>query len=259
MIKMKKRFTLIDYAIIILVICAIVFAFIHITSDNQATDEKTSYDSSTLNKIVEKYLNYYRQGLIVSTSIEGYNSTDGQPVSISGNILWMDDDRGSNVKAIVNSNGHEYLAGLYNQVPEADIYIESMTLEVNGDKYNNLTEITVNPKNITSLNDLKLNNNTNWEISTSITLDSLDSTKMQEITNSLYSNHDRISVKGLNSGLNNQLSLTRATGDEITDANNILGEFNGVSDRISIRIYNCTGSDIDAVKNNFDVINIQKF
>ena len=45
-----------DYVIIILVICAIVFAFIHISSKDEGVNEKTSYDSSTLNKITEKYL-----------------------------------------------------------------------------------------------------------------------------------------------------------------------------------------------------------
>ena len=74
---MKKRFTLVDYAIIILVICAIVFAFIHVTSNDDTVNEKTSYDSSTLNKIAEKYLTYYRQGYIVNTTVHGYNSTDG--------------------------------------------------------------------------------------------------------------------------------------------------------------------------------------
>lgn len=259
---MKEKFTLVDYAIIILVICAIIFAFIHITSnDDNTIKESTSYDSSTLNKINEKYLTYYRQGYIVNTTVNGYNSTDGKPVTLTGNIKWLDDDRGSNVKALVNSNGNDYIVGLYNHVPNADVYINSMTLEMNGEKYSNLTEITIKPKNITSITDLILgiSNDTDYEITTTVTFDSLGSLKLQEITNILFQNDGRISFKGSNSGLTDQINIVRATNDEITKVTPILDTFNGITDEITIRIYNCSDNDINTIKNNYDVINIQKF
>ena len=259
--NMKKRFTLVDYAIIILVICAIVFAFIHVTSNDDTVNEKTSYDSSTLNKIAEKYLTYYRQGYIVNTTVHGYNSTDGKPVTLSGNIKWLDDDRGSNVKALVNSNGSDFIVGLYNHVPNADVYINSMTLEINGEKYKNLTEIKVNPKNITSINDLisGISNDTDYEITTIVTTDSVESMKILEISNILFQKDGRISIKGSNSGLTNQIFLVRATGSELSEVNNILSNFNGISNEITIRIYNCSDNDIDHIKNNYNVTNIQKF
>ena len=259
--NMKKRFTLVDYAIIILVICAIVFAFIHVTSNDDTVNEKTSYDSSTLNKIAEKYLTYYRQGYIVNTTVHGYNSTDGKPVTLSGNIKWLDDDRGSNVKALVNSNGSDFIVGLYNHVPNADVYINSMTLEINGEKYKNLTEIKVNPKNITSINDLisGISNDTDYEITTIVTTDSVESMKIQEISNILFQKDGRISIKGSNSGLTNQIFLVRATGSELSEVNNILSNFNGISNEITIRIYNCSDNDIDHIKNNYNLTNIQKF
>ena len=259
--NMKKRFTLVDYAIIILVLCAIVFAFIHVTSNDDTVNEKTSYDSSTLNKIAEKYLTYYRQGYIVNTTVHGYNSTDGKPVTLSGNIKWLDDDRGSNVKALVNSNGSDFIVGLYNHVPNADVYINSMTLEINGEKYKNLTEIKVNPKNITSINDLisGISNDTDYEITTIVTTDSVESMKIQEISNILFQKDGRISIKGSNSGLTNQIFLVRATGSELSEVNNILSNFNGISNEITIRIYNCSDNDIDHIKNNYNVTNIQKF
>ena len=258
---MKKRFTLVDYAIIILVICAIVFAFIHVTSNDDTVNEKTSYDSSTLSKISEKYLTYYRQGYIVNTTVHGYNSTDGKPVTLSGNIKWLDDDRGSNVKALVNSNGSDFIVGLYNHVPNADVYINSMTLEINGEKYKNLTEIKVNPKNITSIKDLisGISNDTDYEITTIVTTDSVESMKIQEISNILFQKDGRISIKGSNSGLTNQIFLVRATGSELSEVNNILSNFNGISNEITIRIYNCSDNDIDHIKNNYNVTNIQKF
>ena len=259
--NMKKRFTLVDYAIIILVICAIVFAFIHVTSNDDTVNEKTSYDSSTLNKIAEKYLTYYRQGYIVNTTVHGYNSTDGKPVTLSGNIKWLDDDRGSNVKALVNSNGSDFIVGLYNHVPNADVYINSMTLEINGEKYKNLTEIKVNPKNITSIYDLisGISNDTDYEITTIVTTDSVESMKIQEISDILFQKDGRISIKGSNSGLTNQIFLVRATGSELSEVNNILSNFNGISNEITIRIYNCSDNDIDHIKNNYNVTNIQKF
>ena len=258
---MKKRFTLVDYAIIILVICAVIFAFIHITSHEDTVNEKTSYDSSTLNKIAEKYLTYYRQGYIVNTTVNGYNATDGKAVTLTGTIKWLDDDKGSNVKALVNSNGKNYIVGLYNHVPNADVYINSMTLEMNGEKYSNLTDIKVNPKNITSINDLVsgISNDTQYEITTTISMDSLESTKLQEIANTLFGNDGRISFKGLNNGPNNQINVVRATSTEISQVGPILGNFNGITNEITIRIYNCSDYDIDNIKNNYNVTNIQKF
>lgn len=258
---MKRRFTFVDYAIIILVICAIVFAFIHITSDDDSASESTSYDSSTLNKIVEKYLTYYRQGYIVNTTVHGYNATDGKPVTLSGNIKWMDDDRGSNVKALVNSNGSDYIVGLYNHVPNADVYINSMTLEINGDKYSNLTEIKVNPKNITSINDLYsgISNDTEYELTTTIAIDSLDSTTLQKISNMLFQNDERISFKSSNNGPINQINIIRATNTELSQANPIIGEFSGITNEITIRIYNCSDNDINTIRDNYDVYNIQKY
>ncbi len=258
---MKKRFTLVDYAIIILVICAIAFAFIHISNKDKSVNEVTSYDSSTLNKIAEKYLGYYRQGYIVNTTVHGYNSTNGEPVTLHGNIKWLDDERGSYVKAIVTSNGTDYLAGLYNQVPNADVYINTMTLEINGDKYPNLVEIKTTPKNITSINDLTsgIPNNTEYELSTTITLNSFENTKLQDITNKLYQNHERISIKSSNSGPIEQLFIVKGTTSELTQMNQILGNFNGVTNEITIRIYNCSDNDINAIKNNLNVTNIQKY
>ena len=57
-----KKFTIIDYIIIIIVIGAILFAFIHITSDDTSNIQKTAYDISTMNKISENYLKYYENG-----------------------------------------------------------------------------------------------------------------------------------------------------------------------------------------------------
>ena len=116
-------------------------------------------------------------------------------------------------------------------------------------------------KNITSINDLVsgISNDTRYEITTTISMDSVESTKLQEIANTLFGNDGRISFKGLNNGPNNQINIVRATSTEISQVGPILGNFNGITNEINIRIYNCSDNDINTIKNNYDVVNIQKF
>ena len=56
-----------------------------------------------------------------------------------------------------------------------------------------------------------------------------------------------------------QISIVRATSTEISQVNSILDNFNGITNEINIRIYNCSDNDINTIKNNYDVVNIQKF
>lgn len=261
--KFLKKFTLIDYLIILIVIVVIIVGFAHITSTNSSNEsESSSYDSSTLNRFVENYLGYYRQGQIVETTVSGFNATNGEDVLLHGTIEWAGDDRGSNVKVLINADdGNRYLAGLYDDVPNAEIYIDTISIETNGSTYNNLTEVTVSPKNVTSLNDVVqgISNNTNYELTTTVTIDSFDGLKLQEVINHLFEANERISIKGSSIGLTEEIMLVRATGDEINYASNTLGSFNGITDEITIRIYNCTSQDLDNIENNFDVINIRRF
>lgn len=256
----KPKFTLVDYLIIIIVIAAVLFAFVHITSDDQNETEATSYDSSTLNKVVEKYLNYYNQNKIVKTSIDGINSSNNEPVHIKGEVVWMDDDRGANVKVLVKSGNETYLCGLYKDVAEADIYIDKMSLEVDGSTYNETTEFTIRPTNITSINDLnsKLANISNYVLTTEISVDGIDGLKYQELLNSLYDN-GRISIKMTNVGLTEKLSIVRATSADLNNANAILGNINGVTDTIYLRVYDCDSSQKQFIENNFDVLNVKTY
>ncbi len=257
----KGKFTIIDYIIIIAVICAVAFAFIHITSDDSDNIKTSSYDSSTMNKIVENYLKLYQEGDVVETTVSGYNASNGQKVELHGEITWIDDDKGSNVKVLIDSNGKQYLAGLYKDIRYADIYIDTISLETNGKKYNNLTELTLKPENITSLNDLisGIGNNTNYEISTTVSADELSSINYQEISNELQLQHKRLSIKGSNTGLFNQISITKATSDEIHLANGIVGDVSGTTSQITIRIYNCTSDDLKTIENNYNVTNVKTF
>lgn len=256
---MKIKFTLIDYIIIILVICAIAFAFIHITTDNSSDLQKTAFDESTVNKLPDTYLKYYKDGFIVKANIEGFNSTTGEKTTLNGTVIWEDDNGGNGVKLLIDSNNKTYLAGLYRTVPDADIYIDHISLESNGEKYKNLCEIKVKPIQISSLKDLanKIPANADYEITTSIALDSLSAHDEQNITNNLLNNGKRESIKGIIS--DDSLNIKKATKENINDADSVLGNLNGTSEDITIRIYDCQDSQIKEISKNFDVINIRKF
>lgn len=258
---MLKKFSLVDYIIIILVICAVIFAFIHITSDDSSDIQKTAFDTSTVNKIPDTYFSNYLEGNIIKANVVGFNSTNGEEISINGTVKWISDDSGSDVKLLVENENGTYLIGLYKNVPEADIYLNTISLETDGSKYENLVELTLKPEKITSLNDLvdKIANDTDYEISTEISIDSIDTKKMQEVTNLLKSHGKRFAIKSANTGLENQIILVRANGDNINDGDSVLGNVNGVTGDITIRIYNCTDSQLDAIKNGYDVTNIRNF
>lgn len=257
---MKEKFTLIDYLILVLVICAIAFAFIHITTDDSSNIQKTAFDASTINKIPDTYYNYYKEGLIVKSTVDGFNASTGEEVSVNGTVKWIGDNEGANVKVLIEDNGTSYLAGLYPNIPEADIYIDKLSLETDGSKYSDLVEIKANPEKIAKLNDLNNNlSDTEFEISTTVSLDSVDSIKIQEIANKINSQDKRVAIKAPANGIGNKLVLECANEQNLNDANSILGNINGVTDEITMRIYNCSDSQLNQIKDSYDVINIRKF
>lgn len=255
---MKIKFTLVDYIIIILVICAIIFAFIHITTDDSSNIQKTAFDASTMNKLPETYLNYYKDGRIVKATVEGFNSTNGNKTTLNGTVKWTDE--GNTARVLIESNNRTYLAGLYKNVPNADIYIDKISIESDGSVYDNLTEFSIKPENITSLNDLRKNiSNDNYDISTTIAAKSIDSGKLQELENNLNIHSKRLAIRTATTEYENQLIITKADKQTMDDGNSILGNITGLTDEITIRIYNCSDVDIQNIKNNYDVTNIRNF
>lgn len=254
---MKIKFTLIDYIIIILVICAVIFAFIHITTDDSSGLQKTAFDESTINKIPDTYLKYYKDGFITNSTVEGFNSTNGEKVTLYGTVIWEDDTGGNGVKLLINANNTTYLVGLYRNVPNADVYIDHISLESNGAKYNKLCEMKLKAKDISSIGDLtsKIPKNTNYELSTEISVDSLSAKDMQEISNKLSSHSKRSSINYVDE----QIIIERAIESDLNDADSVLGNIDGTTDDITIRIYNCSESQVSEISKNFDVINIRNF
>ena len=141
----------------------------------------------------------------------------------------------------------------------ADIYIKTISIETDGSIYPNSYELKINPMNITSLNDLKQNlSDCDYEISTSISVDSMDATKIQEIENKILSNNKRLSIKGITDPTT-QFVLSKANDENLNNANAVLGPFNGITDDITLRIYNCSDSQLNNIKNSYEVVNIRNF
>ena len=261
-IKLKeilKRFTWVDVIIILCVVGAIVFAFTQIGGNEEKT-QAISFDSSTMNKFSEKYLSFYREGKLVKSHVGGYNSSSGEYQELYGRIVWVDDLKGSNVKVLIDVDGQLVLAGLYKDVENADIYIEYITLETDGEKYNNVVEIQIKPENITNLNDITKNipKETNYTIYTTIATDIKNSQILQNLANVLQLNGNRESIKPVSGSIPDQITINWAQKKELDLASEVLGTINGQTGIITIRIYDTVESDIQAIKNSYDVINIRQ-
>lgn len=251
--KFLNKFTIIDIIIIICIIGAIGFAVYHMTID---TDNGTSvsFDTSTANKLVETYLNFYKDGNIITSQVTGTNASSGENITLNGTVVWVGDTL-NGVEAIINSDGKNYVVGLYRSSPNVDIYIDQISLETSGEKYQNVKEITISPREITKISDLysKIPKNTKYELSTQLAVSKIDSPISQRLLNKLDN------IKKPTISPNDELnSLKIFKSDEITlkEASTILGPINGQTNNIIIRVYNCTDNDLNIIKNNYEVINI---
>lgn len=258
--KLLKKLSLVDYIIIIALICAVIFAFIHITTDDSDI-EKTAFDTSTISKMSDTYFTNYQDGKIVKATVDGINATNGQPTALNGTVIWYEDTGGANIRLLIESGNETYLVGLYKTVPEADVYINTISLETDGSKYDNLVEFTVNPENITSLKDLTdgIPKNTDYEITTRAITDPVEATKMQEASNYMDSHDKKSAIKALQSNYGCQIVITKATENNINDFDSVLGNVSGITEKITIRVYNCSDSQYNAIKNNYDIVSIRNF
>jgi len=253
-----NRFTWIDFVIVVCVICAVIFAFSHIGSDDNK-EESVSFDSSTMNKFGEKYLSFYDEGKIIKTHLGGYNSSSGEYIEVYGRVLWVCKYKEADVHVLIDVDGQPIVAGLHKEVSDADVYIEHITLETSGEKYPNLIEIKAQPKNISYLTDIDegISENINYTIDTKIAIDSKTSQQYQELFNELYSKFRKDSIRTFTDDSDDYISVIMATNNELDIGSKILGNLNGQTDIITIRIYNSNAKDIEAFKENFDIISIR--
>ena len=250
-----KSLTIIDILIIICIIGAVGFALFHMTSDNSDNIASTSFDSSTNNKILGKYLDYYREGNKINSKVVGINSTNGENIEIEGNVLWVGEDENGGVNILLDSNGDKLLAGLYSDVPNADIYYEKISLETNGEKYDNLKEIRISPMDLNSLKDLvsKIPKEADYEISAELSVSDMDSLDYQNLLNKLKENKKPAIITNQ---LSKIININRADKTDINLADSVLGEFDGQTGEITLRIYNCSDDTLKSIQNNYKVTKV---
>ena len=233
-----NKITIIDILIIICIIGAVGFAIYHMVDDDSTKASATSFDYSTSPKIIETYLDYYKDGKVVTSTIVGTDAKTGEEVELNRRVLWVGEDGNGKANVLIDDNGKPLLAGFYIDVPDADLLIDSISLESKGDSYENLKDITVSPKEINNLNDLisEIPNGTHCEISTSISIDNFDSVKYQKLLNALNENKKPCIV--LRNSQTNTLEINRANKNDLKIASEILGDFNGQTSQIRLRTYN---------------------
>jgi hypothetical protein len=252
-----NKITWIDIIIIVVIILVACVAVLHITPGVNEEDS-SSFDSSTLDKVYQKYIDFYNSGEIVTTEIIGTNSSTGEDVDITGEVLWCYDDNTKNLLVLVNDSGNLLLAGTYKDNPNAEIYIDQMTLKVNGEKHKNITEVSISPMSINSFAELYkgLEKFNNYEISTTIALNDSDSVSYQNIDNDLFNITKRPSIQMVSNY--HELKISRAKYEDLKIANDDYKSLNGQTEPITIRIYNCSNEELNIIKNNFNVTNIKQ-
>ena len=251
-----KKLTIIDFIIIIVIILIGCIAILHISPGSNQSDS-SSYDSSSFDKVNQKYLSFYDKGEIVKTRINGINASSGNNLSIQGTVLWCDDDYDNkNIRVLVDDNGKKLLGGTYKNNPDGDIYINQMTLEVDGSKINNITEVKLDPISINNFNELNkgLENYTNYEVSTKISINNIDMISCQNIENQEINISKKPCISLLK---DNQLRVVRANNKDLNIANQNYKSFEGKTSPITIRIYNCTDDELNTIKSNYHIINIK--
>ena len=255
--KLLNKLTIIDILIIICIIGAVGFAIFHMADDNSSNASATSFDMTTKNKMLENYLNLYQDGNKVTSTIVGTDSSTGEKVELNGDVVWLGESEKEKVNILLDDNGKKVLAGFYKDVPNADIYIDQSSLETNGDTYANITDFQIAPKEIKSLNDLvsEIPKGTDYEISTTLALENFDAMKYQKLLNALNNNKKPCIV--LNDE-GNALEINRADKTDLEIANHILGDFDGQTSQIQIRIYNSTPNDLRAIESSYNVLSTYK-
>lgn len=253
-----KKLNGIDILIIVAIILIAIVGIFHI-SPHSNDSETISFDTATIDKATPKYLEYYNEGEIVKTTIDGINASTGNKTVVEGNIIWSDENTNDKyIKMLIDSNGKKILVGTYKSAPNADVYIDQMKISVDGKKYNNITEVKLAPISVSNFNDLikGLDKYDNLEITTSIACQGMDNIANQKISNELYDKTKRPSIRFPNA--DQSIIVTKAKVEDLEIANKNCPELNGQSDYITIRIYNCSDKELNDIKSNYKVINIKE-
>lgn len=250
---MKKlgRFTIIDIAIVLLLISGLLYGFLK-TSDFESNIQKFTFDASEMSKVYQKYNELYGQGKIINSKITGYNSLTRKREEIYGRVLWL-----GNTDVLLNSDGKKILVSGY-QNKYADYYMESITLEVTGTE-KNAVDVVFEPLNIRKMSDLLIDipEIKDYKITTKITIKNKDVVAFQQLSNELYNKEKHVSI--IINVPYDRIEISQATDKEIKIADRILGEIDGQTEFITIRIYNADDEIIEKIKNKYRVNKVIDF
>ncbi|MGC9517522.1 MAG: hypothetical protein ACP5C3_07495 [Methanomicrobiales archaeon] len=241
--KILGKFTYLDLIIIVIVFSAIIMAFYN-TADSQYNIQKYTFDSMEMEKANLKFQDLYGSGKIVYSRLSGYNSIDGKKETIYGEVLWSNEK-----EMLLNVNGSKILASNY-QNRFADFYFESITLEVVGYE-NNTVDVILEPINITSVNELIFDIPEEYRISAYLTVTPQESSLLQKLDNELYlrENYSPVSTADNNDILN----LTWANSTDLKIIDEVIGDLDGVSSYITIRIFNVSDDTLEKLKNEYKI------
>ncbi|NLU03864.1 MAG: hypothetical protein GXW97_02770 [Methanothermobacter sp.] len=244
------RLTIIDILIILFLASLVLYGFFK-TSDIDSNIQSFTFDSSEMTKVQIKYNDLYSKGKIINSKIHGFNSLKQKREEIYGEVIWVGTVNGK-VEVLLDVNGKKVLAGGYDD-KFADYYIDSITLEAAGSK--NATDIIIEPLKINRMSDLILDiPGLKYELTTNIPISDVDASRFQELTKELYSRERYVPIT-LNSP-NSRIEVFQATPEALKVSDEVLGDLNGQTDFITIRVYNANEEIIEKIKSKYSVIKV---
>ena len=123
-----KKANWIDLLVIIGIALVVIMGVYHVSPYSEET-ESEAYDVATIDKATPKYLDFYNRGEVVKTHIAGTNVSNGNTVVLDGVITWSDENPNDKyIQMLVNGEKGKVLIGSYKSTPNADVYINQMTI-----------------------------------------------------------------------------------------------------------------------------------
>lgn len=243
------KLTVIDVAIILFLASLVLYGFLK-TSDIDSNIQTFTFDSSEMTKVQIKYNDLYSKGKIINSKINGYNSLTQKRGVINGEVLWVGTINGR-VEVLMNVSGKKILAGEY-QDKFADYYIDSITLEATGTR--NATDIIIEPIKIQRMSDLLLDIPSRYEMTTNIPISNVDVSRFQELSRELYSREKHVSITlDIQNG---RIEILQATPEAIKISDEVLGDLDGQTDFITIRVYNADSNVLEKIKSRYKIIKV---
>lgn len=221
----KKRFNIIDVGIIVFILLVGILAFTRTSTEVQSF----TFDAQDFGRIVRKYSELDQDGFVVNARVIGFDARTGEDITVDGMVTWS-----SSAMLVIQSEGRNISVG----GPAArleDVNATIVILEaVNETAVKN---ITLAPMRISSLEQLiPQEAGNNFKLHTQISVAETEPLKLQEVINALRSKLRYVSVYPLS--VKNTINIEGAGREDLQIAADILGEIDGLSGIVTVRVYN---------------------